>query len=64
VSPPLKLPVGTLPPPGTGWTAPCCDVFVLADGKIRRFDCYPEGSVILTQLGVRQPRRRTRAQTS
>jgi hypothetical protein len=27
-------------------------VFELADGKIRRFDCYPEGSVILTQLGV------------
>ena len=32
--------------------APCCDVFELADGKIKRFDCYPEGSVILTQLGV------------
>jgi hypothetical protein len=24
----------------------------LVDGKIKRFDCYPEGSVILTQLGV------------
>ncbi len=32
--------------------APCCDVFELVDGKIKRFDCYPEGSVILTQLGV------------
>jgi hypothetical protein len=32
--------------------APCCDVFELADGKIKRFDCYPEGSIILTQLGV------------
>jgi hypothetical protein len=21
-------------------------------GQIKRFDCYPEGSVILTQLGV------------
>jgi hypothetical protein len=30
----------------------CRDVFELADGKIKRFDCYPEGSVILTQLGV------------
>jgi hypothetical protein len=27
-------------------------VFKLADGKLRRFDCYPEGSVILGQLGV------------
>ena len=32
--------------------APCCDVFELSDGKIKRFDCYPSGSVILTQLGV------------
>jgi FdhD protein len=32
--------------------APCCDVFELTDGKIKRFDCYPEGSIILTQLGV------------
>jgi ketosteroid isomerase-like protein len=24
----------------------------LTDGKIKRFDCYPEGSIILTQLGV------------
>jgi hypothetical protein len=32
--------------------APCCDVFELIDGKIKRFDCYPEGSVILTQLGA------------
>ena len=37
-----------------GWRmdAPCCDVFRLKDGKIQRFDCYPEGSVILSQLGV------------
>ena len=32
--------------------APCCDVFELADGKIKRFGCCPEGSIILTQLGV------------
>jgi hypothetical protein len=24
----------------------------LADDTIKRFDCYPEGSIILTQLGV------------
>jgi hypothetical protein len=32
--------------------APCCDVFELQDGKIKRFDCYPSGTVILAQLGV------------
>jgi hypothetical protein len=31
---------------------PCCDVFEMVDGKVRRFDCYPSGTVILTQLGV------------
>ena len=49
---PLHLPAGTLPPTGKRMDAPCCDVFELTDGKIKRFDCYPEGSVILTQLGV------------
>src|ERR1035438_5722686 len=49
---PLHLPGGTLPPTGKRMDAPCCDVFELADGKIKRFDCYPEGSVVLTQLGV------------
>jgi ketosteroid isomerase-like protein len=49
---PLKLPYGTLPPTGKRMDAPCCDVFELVDGKIKRFDCYPSGSVILTQLGV------------
>jgi ketosteroid isomerase-like protein len=49
---PLSLPFGTLPPTGKRMDAPCCDVFELADGKIKRFDCYPEGSIILTQLGV------------
>ena len=43
---PLHLPAGTLPSTGKRMDAPCCD------GKIKRFDCYPEGSVILTQLGV------------
>jgi ketosteroid isomerase-like protein len=49
---PLHLPAGTLRPTGKRMDAPCCDVFELAGGKIKRFDCYPEGSVILTQLGV------------
>jgi hypothetical protein len=32
--------------------APCADIWELENGKIKKFDCYPEGSVILTQLGV------------
>ena len=48
----LHLPFGMLPATGKRMDAPCCDVFTLADGKIKRFDCYPEGSVILSQLGV------------
>jgi ketosteroid isomerase-like protein len=49
---PLKLPMGIIPPTGKRMDAPCCDVFELVDGKIKRFDCYPSGSVVLTQLGV------------
>jgi ketosteroid isomerase-like protein len=49
---PLKMPQGTIPPTGRRMDAPCCDVFELSDGKITRFDCYPSGTVILTQLGV------------
>jgi len=37
---------------GKKMDAPCCDVFELEDGKIKRFDCYPEGSIIFAQLGV------------
>jgi ketosteroid isomerase-like protein len=49
---PLHLPAGILPPTGKRMDAPCCDIFELIDGKIKRFDCYPEGTIILTQLGV------------
>jgi steroid delta-isomerase-like uncharacterized protein len=49
---PLHMPGGTLPPTGKRMDAPCCDVFELVDGKIKRFDCYPEGTIALTQLGV------------
>jgi ketosteroid isomerase-like protein len=49
---PLQLPFGVLPAMGKQMDAPCCDVFELEDGKIKRFDCYPEGSVIFAQLGV------------
>ena len=49
---PLQLPFGELPATGKTMDAPCCDVFELESGKIKRFDCYPEGSVIFAQLGV------------
>ena len=49
---PLQLPFGELPATGKKMDAPCCDVFELEDGKIKRFDCYPEGSIIFAQLGV------------
>jgi ketosteroid isomerase-like protein len=47
----LKLPSGTIPPTGKRMDAPCCDVFELSDAKIKRFDCYPSGTVIAGQLG-------------
>jgi ketosteroid isomerase-like protein len=49
---PLETPFGIIPPTGKTMNAPCADIFELENGKIKRFDCYPEGSVILTQLGV------------
>jgi ketosteroid isomerase-like protein len=49
---PLSVNGGTLEPTGKRMDAPCCDVFEVVDGKIKRFDCYPSGSVIFAQLGV------------
>src|SRR6267378_3143223 len=50
---PLQLPFGELPATGKQMDAPCADVFELDEnGKIIRFDCYPEGSIIFAQLGV------------
>jgi ketosteroid isomerase-like protein len=49
---PLVLPTGTIRPTGKRMDAPCCDVFELVAGKIKRFDCYPSGTVIVAQLGA------------
>lgn len=51
---PLQLPFGTIPPTGKRMNAPCCDVFRLKNGKIQSFNCYPSGTVVLTQLGILQ----------
>jgi len=49
---PLALPMGTIQPTGKRMDAPCCDVFQLKNGKIQSFNCYPSGTVVLTQLGA------------
>ena len=51
---PLQLPHFTIPPTGKRMDAPCCDVFRIKNGKIQSFNCYPSGTVVLTQLGVLQ----------
>ena len=48
----LKLPQGEVAATGNRMDAPCCDVFELEDGKIKRFDCYPSGTAIFAQLGI------------
>jgi ketosteroid isomerase-like protein len=48
----LTTPMGVLPPTGNKMDAPCCDVFEIVDGKIKRFDCYPAGTIIFGQLGI------------
>ena len=49
---PLRVGGGVLAPTGKRMDAPCCDVFELENGKIKRFDCYPSGTIVLAQLGV------------
>jgi steroid delta-isomerase-like uncharacterized protein len=49
---PLVLPMGTLPATGQEIHAPCCDVFVLRDGKVASFHCYTAATVLFGQLGV------------
>jgi len=49
---PLWLPAGTLPATGKKMNTPCSHGFELVGDKIKRFDCYPEGTITLTQLGV------------
>jgi len=51
---PLELPIGIIQPTGKRMNAPCCDVFQLVNGKIESFNCYPSGTVVLSQLGVLQ----------
>jgi ketosteroid isomerase-like protein len=49
---PLQTPMGVIPPTGNKMDAPCCDVFEIENGKIKRFDCYPSGTIVFSQLGI------------
>jgi ketosteroid isomerase-like protein len=48
----LPMPGGVLPATGRRFDVPCCDVFHLADGKVKSFHCYNMKSIWLDQLGV------------
>ena len=50
---PLDLPSGTVQATGKRIDAPCCDVFQIRNGKIQSFNCYPSGTVVMAQLGLR-----------
>jgi ketosteroid isomerase-like protein len=53
---PLQLPFGELPATGKQMDAPCCDVFELEDGKIKRL--LPRGvDHFFSTRGLEQPRR-------
>jgi len=49
---PLTLPMGTIPATGKKMSTPCCDVFQIQNGKVKNFNCYPSGTVLLGDLGV------------
>lgn len=48
----LPLQGGVLRPTGKAFDVPCCDVFRLADGKVKAFHCYNMKSIWLDQLGA------------
>ncbi|HET6294268.1 MAG TPA: nuclear transport factor 2 family protein [Kribbella sp.] len=49
---PLATAFGVLPPTGKRMDAPCADIWEIEDGKVKKFDCYPEGTIIFAQLGI------------
>lgn len=48
----LLLPHGRIAPTHRKIEVPCCDVFVLEEGKVALFRCYNLASVLFAQLGV------------
>jgi ketosteroid isomerase-like protein len=49
---PLALPAGTIAPTNKEIHTPCCDVFVLKDGKVASFHCYTAATILMAQLGL------------
>ena len=43
---------GFIPPTNNKINAPCCDVWYLENGKIKKFHCYTAGTILLSQIGV------------
>jgi steroid delta-isomerase-like uncharacterized protein len=43
---------GVLPASGRRFDVPCCDVFVVRDGKVKAFHCYNMRSVWMEQLSA------------
>lgn len=49
---PLALPAGNIPATNKVMSTPCCDVFHLENGKVKKFHCYTAATILLGQLGV------------
>ena len=49
---PLALARGAIPPTNNVINAPCCDVWYLENGKIKKFHCYTAGTILLGQIGA------------
>jgi len=43
---------GFIPPTNNVINAPCCDVWYLENGKIKKFHCYTAGTILLGQIGA------------
>jgi steroid delta-isomerase-like uncharacterized protein len=49
---PLALPAGNIPASNNLINAPCCDVFHLENGKVKKFHCYTAATILLSQIGA------------
>ena len=49
---PLSLPAGVIPASNKVINAPCCDVFHLKNGKVKKFHCYTAATILLGQIGA------------
>jgi ketosteroid isomerase-like protein len=47
---PVETAIGRLPPTGRRIEVPCCDIWVVKEGKIRSFHCYTAATILIDQL--------------